>query len=228
MSHGDRIVEPAAGLPRRRPERRSPFAAIADDAPPLLRRPVPPRGRPHPRRRRAAQNFLFRVAGSPGDWTMHAFREQAIAAHPRPGRRRRRDLRPLRRRRFRRRGAAAPRGDRRPAHLRLRRHRPAALRRGRGGGRPVPRPLQHPAGPSSTPADAFLGALAGVSDPEDKRKTIGATFIDVFDAGGAKLGGSRLPRPGHALPRRDRERLASRAPASPSSRTTMSAACPSA
>src|SRR5204862_1704153 len=27
----------------------------------------------------------------------------------------------------------------------------------------------------------FLGALAGVSDPESKRKTIGRLFIEVFD-----------------------------------------------
>ena len=34
----------------------------------------------------------------------------------------------------------------------------------------------------------FLGRLAGVIDPEQKRKAIGATFIDVFDAEAAKLG----------------------------------------
>jgi len=34
----------------------------------------------------------------------------------------------------------------------------------------------------------FLGRLAGVVDPEQKRKIIGATFIDVFDAEAAKLG----------------------------------------
>ena len=28
----------------------------------------------------------------------------------------------------------------------------------------------------------FLDALAGVTDPEEKRKTIGRLFIDVFDA----------------------------------------------
>ncbi len=34
----------------------------------------------------------------------------------------------------------------------------------------------------------FLGRLAGVVDPERKRKIIGATFIDVFEAEAAKLG----------------------------------------
>ena len=34
----------------------------------------------------------------------------------------------------------------------------------------------------------FLGRLAGVTDPEQKRKIIGATFIDVFEEQAAKLG----------------------------------------
>ncbi|MFG1491844.1 asparagine synthase-related protein, partial [Oceanospirillum sp. HFRX-1_2] len=35
--------------------------------------------------------------------------------------------------------------------------------------------------------DLFLGKLAGVSDPEAKRKVIGNTFIEVFDAEASKL-----------------------------------------
>jgi GMP synthase (glutamine-hydrolysing) len=35
--------------------------------------------------------------------------------------------------------------------------------------------------------DKFLSALAGVSDPETKRKTIGKLFIDVFDAEARKI-----------------------------------------
>jgi GMP synthase (glutamine-hydrolysing) len=37
-------------------------------------------------------------------------------------------------------------------------------------------------------ATLFLDRLAGVVDPEQKRKIIGGTFIDVFDAEAAKLG----------------------------------------
>ncbi len=37
-------------------------------------------------------------------------------------------------------------------------------------------------------AALFLGRLAGVTDPEQKRKIIGATFIDVFEEEAAKLG----------------------------------------
>src|SRR6202008_5023854 len=37
--------------------------------------------------------------------------------------------------------------------------------------------------------DLFLDALTGVTDPEQKRKTIGKLFIDVFEAEAKKLGG---------------------------------------
>lgn len=35
--------------------------------------------------------------------------------------------------------------------------------------------------------DKFLGRLAGVADPEEKRKIIGRTFIEVFDEEATKL-----------------------------------------
>lgn len=38
--------------------------------------------------------------------------------------------------------------------------------------------------------DRFLAALSGVTDPEVKRKRIGATFIDVFDEQAQALGGA--------------------------------------
>src|SRR5688500_2591233 len=37
--------------------------------------------------------------------------------------------------------------------------------------------------------DLFLGGLAGLADPEAKRKFIGKTFIDVFEAEAKKIGG---------------------------------------
>jgi GMP synthase (glutamine-hydrolysing) len=39
-------------------------------------------------------------------------------------------------------------------------------------------------------ADLFLERLAGVEDPEQKRKIIGNTFIDVFEDASARLGGN--------------------------------------
>ena len=56
----------------------------------------------------------------------------------------------------------------------------------------------------------FFGELAGVTDPEIKRKTIGRLFIDVFDAEAKKIGGRGIPGARHALSRRDRERVVHR------------------
>lgn len=41
-------------------------------------------------------------------------------------------------------------------------------------------------------ADQFLGKLAGVTDPEQKRKIIGAEFIAVFDAEAKKIDGAEF------------------------------------
>ncbi len=46
----------------------------------------------------------------------------------------------------------------------------------------------------------FLKALAGVEDPEQKRKTIGKLFIDVFDAEAKKLGGADFLAQGTLYP----------------------------
>ncbi len=49
-------------------------------------------------------------------------------------------------------------------------------------------------------SDLFLEKLAGVSDPEQKRKIIGGLFIDVFDAEAAKLGGADFLAQGTLYP----------------------------
>ena len=49
-------------------------------------------------------------------------------------------------------------------------------------------------------ADLFLGGLAGVTDPEAKRKFIGKTFIDVFDAEAKKIDGARFLAQGTLYP----------------------------
>jgi len=48
--------------------------------------------------------------------------------------------------------------------------------------------------------DTFLEALRGVSDPEQKRKTIGRLFIDVFDAEARKIGGAEYLAQGTLYP----------------------------
>ncbi len=49
-------------------------------------------------------------------------------------------------------------------------------------------------------AEQFLAALAGVSDPEQKRKVIGKTFIDVFEAEAKKIGGAEFLAQGTLYP----------------------------
>ncbi|MGO4129529.1 glutamine-hydrolyzing GMP synthase [Inquilinus sp. YAF38] len=49
-------------------------------------------------------------------------------------------------------------------------------------------------------ADLFLGRLEGVSDPEQKRKIIGAAFVEVFDAEAEKIDGARFLAQGTLYP----------------------------
>jgi GMP synthase (glutamine-hydrolysing) len=46
----------------------------------------------------------------------------------------------------------------------------------------------------------FLSALAGVADPETKRKTIGKLFIDVFDSCASRIGGAEFLAQGTLYP----------------------------
>ncbi len=49
-------------------------------------------------------------------------------------------------------------------------------------------------------SDLFLGDLAGVTDPEEKRKTIGRLFIDVFDEEATNAGGADFLAQGTLYP----------------------------
>lgn len=49
-------------------------------------------------------------------------------------------------------------------------------------------------------SDLFLGALAGVTDPEVKRKTIGKLFIDVFEEEARNVGGADFLAQGTLYP----------------------------
>ena len=104
-------------------------------------------------------------------------------------------------------------GGRRPAHLRLRRPRPAARGRGRAGR------ADYVAATGIRlkvvdAAERFLGALAGVTDPEaeaqDHRPASSSgssrTPRPRSSPSAARTGDGRVPRPGHALPRRGRVR----------------------
>ncbi len=49
-------------------------------------------------------------------------------------------------------------------------------------------------------SELFLGALAGVTDPEQKRKIIGKLFIDVFEAEAKKVGDAKFLAQGTLYP----------------------------
>lgn len=49
-------------------------------------------------------------------------------------------------------------------------------------------------------SDRFLGELAGISDPETKRKTIGRLFIEVFDEESSKIEGAEFLAQGTLYP----------------------------
>jgi GMP synthase (glutamine-hydrolysing) len=65
-------------------------------------------------------------------------------------------------------------------------------------------------------AERFLARLKGVTDPEEKRKRIGAEFIAVFADQARRLSATySLPGAGHPVSRRDRIRRRSEAPPRP-------------
>ena len=150
-------------------------------------------------------------------------------------RQRTRHLRALRRRGFVGRGGAGrsrlARCQRRvAADLRLREQRRAAQERIR---KSAEEPARQARAATSIAVDAterFLSKLAGVTDPEKKRKIIGNEFIEVFDEEAHRIEQERrqgrVAGAGHALSRRDRVALACAARRRSSSRITTSAACP--
>ncbi len=130
-------------------------------------------------------------------------RRRADRSDPRAGRGRPRDLRALGRRRLVGRRAARPPRDRRPADVRLRRPRPDAKGRGRAGDRGVPRHLQGAAGRrrrgGALPRAARRRHRPGGQAQGDRRGV-----HPRLRGGGGEALGRPLPRPGHALLRRDR------------------------
>ncbi len=207
MSHGDRVTKLPDGFLHHRDLAQRSLRRRRRRGPAVLRGAVPPRGRPHHSHGALLiRNFVRDIAGCTGDWSMRAFREEAIERNPRPGRLRKVlcglsggvDSAVAR--------GADPRGDRRAAHLRVRRSRPVAHGRGRGSVRLVPRPLQHPPRPRRG-----TGPVSSASSPrhrpggqaQDHRRL----FIDVFEAEAKKIGGAAFLAQGHALSRRDRERV---------------------
>src|SRR5229473_1865383 len=204
MSHGDKVDALPPGFRAVAASDGAPIAAIADDERRFYGVVFHPEVAHTPQGGKLLRNFTHRVAGCRGDWTMAAFRAQAIE-------RIRRQV-----------GPSRPDGGRVVCGLSGGVDSAVAaallheavgdqvtcifvdtglLRMGEG--EEVVRlfrghyniPLIH-----RDASALFLEKLAGVTDPEEKRKTIGATFIDVFDEEAQRIGGVEFLAQGTLYP----------------------------
>jgi GMP synthase (glutamine-hydrolysing) len=188
MSHGDKVDALPAGFRAVAASEAAPFAAIADDERRFYGALFHPEVAHTPQGPELLGNFIHKVARCRGDWTMARFREQAVE-------RIRREV-----------GhggvvcglsggvdsavAAALLHEAIGDQLTCIFVDTGLLRAGEAG-EVVDLFRRHYNIPlvDRDAGELFLGKLAGVTDPEEKRKTIGATFIDVFDEEASKLGG---------------------------------------
>ncbi len=180
MSHGDRVNAIPDGFEVIAKSDGAPFAAIANEARKIYAVQFHPEVVHTPDGAKLLANFVQKIAGLTGDWTMAAFREEAIAQiREQVG-----DARVI--------CGLSGGVDSSVAAVLI--HEAigeqltcvfvdTGLMRA-GEGEEVVRlfrdsyniPLIH-----VEAEDLFLGKLAGVDDPEKKRKIIGGLFIDVFD-----------------------------------------------
>lgn len=186
MSHGDRVNAIPEGFEVIAKSEGAPFAAIADEARRIYGVQFHPEVVHTPDGARLLANFVHKIAGLTGDWTMAAFRDEAIdQIREQVG-----DARVI--------CGLSGGVDSSVAAVLIHEAIGAQLTcvfvdtglMRADEGEEVVRlfrdsyniPLIH-----VEAADLFLGKLAGVDDPEKKRKIIGATFIDVFDTEASKI-----------------------------------------
>ena len=199
MSHGDRVTKLPDGFSVIGTSDGAPFAMIADECRKFYAIQFHPEVVHTPDGAKLLSNFVHKVAGLKGDWTMAAFRAQAIE--------RIRDQVGKGRVICGLSGGVDSSvaalllheaiGDQLTCvfvdHGLMREGEPdevVSLFRGHYN-----IPLVH-VNASAT----FLSALAGKTDPEDKRKIIGRLFIDVFEAEAKKVGGADFLAQGTLYP----------------------------
>jgi GMP synthase (glutamine-hydrolysing) len=199
MSHGDRVDALPPGFRAVAVSEGAPFASTADDRRRFYGVMFHPEVVHTPQGGALLKNFTHHVAGCRGDWTMAAFREQAvkrIRAQVGKGR-----------------VICGLSGGVDSAVAAVLIHEAigdqltcifvdTGLLRQDEGAEVVSLfrdhyniPLIH-----RDASALFLEKLAGVTDPERKRKIIGATFIDVFEEEGKKIGGADFLAQGTLYP----------------------------
>jgi GMP synthase (glutamine-hydrolysing) len=179
MSHGDTVTEPPPGFRVIASTASSSIAAFENAAEKLYALQFHPEVRHTERGTEILQNFLFRICAAKPDWTMASFRQEKVEA--------------IRRQ--------APTGsvvcalsggvDSSVTAILLRealgdRVYPILVDHGLMRSRErlqVVEAFRHLgiAVHAVDAADLFLARLSGVTDPEEKRKIIGRTFIEVFE-----------------------------------------------
>jgi GMP synthase (glutamine-hydrolysing) len=199
MSHGDRVTRLPPGFKVVGVSKGAPFAAIADEKRRLYAVQFHPEVAHTPKGSQLIRNFVRRIAGLPGDWSMVHFRTAEITkirAQVGSGR-----------------VICGLSGGVDSAVAAKLIHEAVGdqltcifvdhglLRQGEA--EEVARlfrrhfniPLVH-----VDAGEQFLRALRGKEDPEAKRKAIGALFIDVFEAEAKKLGGAEFLAQGTLYP----------------------------
>src|SRR4249920_1484556 len=199
MSHGDRVTKLPPGFSVIATSENAPFAAISDEARKFYAVQFHPEVMHTPDGAKLLRNFALNIAGFKGDWTMHAFKERAIAD--------------IRKQVGKGRVICGLSGGVDSSVVAVLLHEAIGdqlqcvfvdhglLRLGEG--EQVVRLFRDHYNIPLIHADAsalFLKALDGVTDPETKRKTIGSLFIDVFESEAKKIGGAKFLAQGTLYP----------------------------
>jgi GMP synthase (glutamine-hydrolysing) len=199
MSHGDRVIELPPGFRVVATSEHAPFAVVADDARRFYGTMFHPEVMHTPQGGALLRNFTHKVAGCTGDWTMAAFRREAV--------------RRIRDQVGKGRVICGLSGGVDSSVAAVLLHEAigdqlscvfidTGLLRAGEAEQVVTLFRDHYNIPliARDAGALFLEKLAGIDDPERKRKIIGAAFIDVFDQEAKKLGGADFLAQGTLYP----------------------------